>query len=163
MTGFNNWGKTTHIYNIFGRSRFYMGCTYAIPGVNGAFTVESHSNDDFGEVNFVQAVKNRIAKAPSYEKDIFCAFCPTRENHNDSQRILEGKPFSSFDEIHILLLKYKWDFHAELRIQEIRSYLSSVANAQFFVIDADARQTSDTARCQARDQQIVSYLKRLYP
>jgi hypothetical protein len=60
-------------------------------------------------------------------------------------------------------LKYKWDFHAELRIQEIRDYLSPVANVQFFVVDADAGQTTDASRCQARESQIVSYLKRLYP
>lgn len=163
ITGFNNWGKTTHIYSMFGRSRFYMGSTYSIPGVNGQFTVESHSNDDFGEDRFVEAVKDRIAQSPPAEKDIFCAFCPTREDYNDSRRILQGKPFSGFDEIHLLLLKYKWDFHAELRIQEIRNYLSPVANVQFFVVDADARQTTDASRCQARESQIVSYLKRLYP
>lgn len=163
LTGFNNWGKTSHIYNLFGRSRFYMGATYDISGVNASFTVESHSNDDFGEDRFVEAVEKRIDQSPSTARDIFCAFCPTREVHNDSRRILQGKPFSSFGEIHLLLLKYKWDFHAELRIQEIRSYLSPIQNVQFYVIDADAHQTSDSARCQARDQQIVSYLKLLYP
>jgi len=163
ITGFNNWGKTTHIYSMFGRSRFYKGCTYSIPGVNGQFTVESHSNDDFGEDRFVEAVKDRISQSPPMEKDIFCAFCPTREDYNDSRRILQGKLFSGFDEIHLLLLKYKWDFHAELRIQEIRNYLSLVANVQFCVVDADARQTTDSSRFQARESQIVSYLKRLYP
>ncbi len=163
LTGFNNWGKTTHIYSMFGRSRFYFGSTYSIGGVNGQFTVESHSNDDFGEERFVEAVQERIAQAPSNQKDILCAFCPTRENNNDSRRILQAKPFSSFDEIHLLLLKYKWDFHAELRIQEIRNYLSQVQNVHFFVVDADARQTTDASRSQARENQIVSYLKRLYP
>jgi hypothetical protein len=163
LTGFNNWGKTTHIYSLFGQSRFYMGSSYSILGVNGQFTVESHSNDDFGEDRFIKAVKNRVAKSPLHEEDIFCAFCPTREAKNDSLRILHSKPFSGFDEIHVLLLKYKWDFHAELRVQEIRTYLSPAANVQFFVIDADAHQTTDAARAQARESQIVSYLKRLYP
>jgi hypothetical protein len=140
-----------------------MGCTYSIPGVNGQFTVESHSNDDFGEISFIEAVKNRIALSPPHEKDIFCAFCPTREDYNDSRRILQGQPFSDFDEIHLLLLKYKWDFHAELRIKEICDHLSLVANVQFFVVDADARQTTDVSRRQAREQQIVSHLKSLYP
>lgn len=162
LTGFNNWGKTTHIYSMFGRSRFYLGSTYSIPGVNGQFTVESRSNDDFGEDRFVKAIKDRIAHSPSGEKDIFCAFCPTRDDYNDSRRILRGKPFSGFDEIHLLLLKYKWDFHAELRIQEIRDYLSPVANVQFFVVDADAHQTTDVLRSKTREQQIVSYLMHLY-
>ncbi|MHB1099485.1 MAG: hypothetical protein ACYCZR_08020, partial [Burkholderiales bacterium] len=92
-----------------------------------------------------------------------CAFCPPREPGNDSQRILKAKPFSDFDEIHLLLLKHKWDFHAELRMTEIRSYLSPVPNINFFDVDADAHQTTDASRSQAREQQIVSYLKNLYP
>jgi hypothetical protein len=163
ITGFNNWGKTTQIYGIFRRSRFYVGCTYSIPGVRAQFTVETHSNDDFGENRFVEVVKNRIAQSPVSEKDILCAFCPTREDYNDSLRILQGKPFSGFDEIHLLLLKYKWDFHAELKVQEIRHYLSPVKNVQFFVVDADAQPMTDSLRCHARENQIVSYLKGLYP
>lgn len=163
LTGFNNWGKTTHIYSMFGRTRFYMGGAYSIPGVNASFTVESHSNDDVGEDRFIETVKNKISKAPPKVKDIFCAFCPTRELSNDSQRILNGKPFSSFDEIHILLLKFKWDFHAELRIKEIKAHLSSVPNVYFFTVDADAAHSADAQRCKAREAQIVSYLQSIYP
>jgi len=163
LTGFNNWGKTTHIYNMFGRTRFYQGSTYSIPGVNASFTVESHSNDDVGEVRFVKTVKSKISKAPQRANDIFCAFCPTRERGNDSRRILSGKPFSSFDEIHLLLLKYKWDFHAELRIKEIEAHLSLVSNMRFFTVAADVAHSSDAQRCQAREAQIVSYLQRVYP
>lgn len=163
ITGFNNWGKTTHIYRMFNRSRFYTGYTYSIPGVNAKFTVESHSNDDWGEDAFVKALQDRIDLSPLREKDIFCAFCPTRENFNDSKRILQGRPFSGFGEIHLLLLKYKWDFHAELRISEIQNYLSPVSNVKFFVVDADAKHSSDDSRCRAREQQIIDYLKRVYP
>ncbi|MET4577410.1 hypothetical protein [Ottowia thiooxydans] len=163
ITGFNNWGKTTHIYSMFARSRFYRGHAYSIPGINGKFTVESHSNDDGGEHRFVKDITDRITQSPSHTTDIFCAFCPTRESNNDSRRILQGKPFSSFDEIHLLLLKNKWDFHAELRIQEIQRYLSPISNTHFFVADADTKKTNDTARFNAREGQIISYLKSLYP
>jgi hypothetical protein len=163
LTGFNNWGKTTHIYNIFGQTRFYKGGAYSIHGVNASFTVESHSNDDVGEDRFIETVKDKISKAPPKAKDVFCAFCPTREQHNDSQRILTRKPFSSFDEIHLLLLRYKWDFHAELRIKEIKGHLSSVPNVHFFTVDADAAYNIDAQRCKAREMQIVSYLQSIYP
>lgn len=161
LTGYNNWGKTTHIYNMFGRTRFYKASTYSIPYVNASFAVESHSNDDDGEEGFIEKVEGRMAEAP--QTDIFCAFCPTREQANDSRRILSGNLFSSFDEIHLLLLKYKWDFHAELRIKEIEAYLSTVSNVHFFTVDADAAHSSDTHRCQAREMEIVSYLQRVYP
>ena len=162
LTGFNNWGKTTHIYNMFGRTRFYKGSSYSIPGVNASFTVESHSNDDVGEDRFIETVKDRISKAPQRARDVFCAFCPTREQSNDSRRILNGKPFSSFDEIHLLLLRHKWDFHAELRIKEIEAHLSSVPNVHFFTVDADTANSSDAQHCRARDAQIISYLQSVY-
>jgi hypothetical protein len=31
LVGFNNWGKTRTIYNLFRRSRFYVGSAYSIP------------------------------------------------------------------------------------------------------------------------------------
>ena len=108
-------------------------------------------------------MKDKISNAPPKTKDVFCAFCPTREQSNDSQRILNGKPFSSFDEIHLLLLKYKWDFHAELRIKEIKAHLSFVPNVRFFTVDADAAYSADVQRCQAREAKIVSYLQSIYP
>lgn len=163
LTGFNNWGKSTHIYSLFKQRRFNKGYTYKIAGVAASFTVESHSNDDWDEDGFIKAIEDRITKSPNGEKDIFCAFCPTRQENNDSKRILSHKPFTNFDEIHLLLLKYKWDFHAELRTEEIQAYLSKVKNVKFHVIDADAKYTSDEMRSQARDRQIVSYLQRIYP
>ena len=163
LTGFNNWGKTTLIYEIFHRSRFYYGSAYEIPGINNMFTVDSHSNDDVGEEGFIKAIKERLAASPTNGKDIFCTLCPTRDPHNNSLRILQGKPFSLFDEIHILLLKYKWDFHAELRIKDVQNYLSRVSNASFFVIDAGLNQITDTDRFQARNQQIINYLMQIYP
>lgn len=162
LTGFNNWGKTTHIYNLFNQRRFNKGYTYRIAGVPASFTVESHSNDDWHEDGFISAVWDRIEKSPKHEKDIFCAFCPTRQKDNDSKRILSRPPFTSFDEIHLLILKNKWDFHAELRTKEIQSYLSTVKNAKFFVIDSDVKHTSDETRLKAREQQIISYLQSIY-
>jgi hypothetical protein len=163
LTGFNNWGKTTQIYSLFAQRRFNKGYTYQISGVNASFTVESHSNDDWDEKGFIHAIEDRIAKSPKGENDLFRAFCPTRQTKNNSKRILSGKPFSRFDEVHLLLLRYKWDFHAELRIKEIQSYLTKVPNVRVFTVDADAKHTADAARSEARDKQIISYLQSLYP
>jgi hypothetical protein len=66
-----------------------MGATYSIPGVNGRFTVESHSNDDFGEDRFVEAVKDRIAQSPPAEKDIFMCVLP---NPKELQRLAAHSP-----------------------------------------------------------------------
>jgi hypothetical protein len=162
LTGFNNWGKTTHIYNLFGRSRFYMGSTYSITGVNAAFTVESHSNDDYNEDGFVNAVNARIDASPDHGKNLFLAFCPTRENDNDSKRILTKKPFNNYAEIHVVLLKNKWDFHAQLRESEIHAYLSSISNVRLFTVDADNNQTTDGLRSTSRETQVLSYLQSIY-
>ena len=126
LTGFNNWGKTRHIYSLFNQGRFYKGKPYAIAGVNTMFTVESHSNDDYDEADFIDTIKEKMKLAPANGKDLFCAFCPSRETTNESRRILQTNPFTKFDDIHLLLLRYKWDFHAELRIADIKKYGSSL-------------------------------------
>ena len=79
--------------------------------------------------------------------------CPSREPHNDSLAILQSKPFSRFDEVHVVLLRYKWDLHAELRIGEIQNYLT-LPNVTIFPVLANPSQ---------RQSQIISYLKSLYP
>jgi hypothetical protein len=163
LTGFNNWGKTTIIKELFGRGKFYMGWPYGISDVKASFTVESHSNDDTTEEGFVNSIAERLSRAPQEVSDLFCAFCPTRQTNNDSRRILENPVFTQFDEIHLILLKYKWDFHAELKIPEIHAHLSGIANVRFLTINADANQTTDVTRSDARIQQIVSYLQQIYP
>jgi hypothetical protein len=163
LTGFNNWGKTTHINSMFRRERFFKNATYQILTVNAAFTVESHSNDDLGEIGFINAVDERLTNSPDKGKNLFCAFCPTREPDNDSYRILTSPPMSTYDEIHILFLQYKWDFHAELRITDIQKYLAGVQNLHLFTVNADAAHVTDATRRSARETQIVGYLQGLYP
>ncbi len=165
LTGFNNWGKSTQIFKLFGKKKFYKGGKYPIKGLKNQsvlFTVQPQSNDDLGSENFVRATAERINHAPAEVHDLFCAFCPTREIHNNSLDILNEKPFCDFDEIHLLLLKYKWDFHAELRIAEIQTYLSLNPKNNTFIIDADKSETSDKNRLLARNTQIVDHLNGLY-
>jgi len=162
LTGFNNWGKTTQIYKLFDRSKFYYGKTYGIPNVKAEFIVESHSNDDFNESEFIDTIWEKYKQSPK-TKDLFCAFCPTRDKYNDSYKILTSRPFTKYDEIHLILLRYKWDFHAELRVKEIKKYLSPIGNTRFFIVDADSNHTKDDARSTARHDQIVRFLQSIYP
>src|SRR5437667_9464954 len=97
LVGFNNWGKTIGIYDLFRRSRFYFGRTYTIPTVNASFTVFSASNDDFSEARFVQKISERLSHPPNRHKDFFGALCPSREPGNDSRRILSGLRFARYE------------------------------------------------------------------
>ncbi|MBX3103041.1 MAG: hypothetical protein KF690_11070 [Bacteroidetes bacterium] len=130
ITGFQNWGKTRTIQALFnGRRRFRHGCEYAISGVNGSFIVETRSNDDLGLQRFINFVTLRISRASNQNADLLAAFCPTREPYNDSSAILDHSLFGPFDEIHLILLKYKYDNHAKLQMSIIENYLrTNVAN-----------------------------------
>ena len=165
ITGFNNWGKSTHISMLFdGRKRFSDGPhSSSDTRIHSSFTVESRSNDDVGQQQFIDRVQQRLTNAPSQITDLLCAFCPTREIANDSLQILQSTPFSVFDEIHVILLKYKWDWQAELRITEIQTYLQADKRVKFTIVDADAQHTTDLARLNARDDQIRTYLYGVYP
>jgi hypothetical protein len=155
LTGFQNWGKTTHIHSLFGRARFYQKSTYTIQNVNANFTVESRSNDDLGKTGFTEAVTTRIGNDPDGGRNIFCAFCPTKEPWNESQQILNGAPFTSYSEIHVLLLQHKWDLHAELRINDIQTYLGINQKIKFFAVSGKQQP--------AREKQIINYLQGVYP
>ncbi len=130
LTGFNNWGKTTHIINLFSnenrqRQRFHFGHHYTIQGVHASFTVETHSNDDFGQKQYIEALENRIKESDDRGKNLFGAFCPTRWQRsprgktNDCLEILGHPPLSRYDEVYLFYLRFKWDHHAELNINEI--------------------------------------------
>src|SRR5258706_3588918 len=161
LVGFNNWGKTRSIYDLFGRSRFYFGRTYNISSVNASFTVLSASNDDYSERTFIQKAQERINRSPDKGKNFFGALCPSREPGNDSRRILETAPFNRY-EIHLMMLKYKWDFHAELKIEAIEQYLSGLSNIRFHVVNADSNLQGDSERGSARESQIILQLGAIY-
>jgi len=77
LSGFNNWGKSTHIRNIFHHKRFRLGNEYQIQNINASFIVECRSNDDLSEKPYIDAVNKRINNASNSSADVFCAFCPT--------------------------------------------------------------------------------------
>ena len=74
ITGFNNWGKTTIIQELFNnRQRFYNGWSYQIPGVNSDFTVETHSNDDWWGIDWADKVNERLKREVSPNLNLFTA------------------------------------------------------------------------------------------
>lgn len=159
LTGFNNWGKTWHLRNLFfngKRHNFMSANVYQIPKVNADFQVQPASNDDLNEQKYIAEIYKRAKK-----QNLFAAFCPTREPNNNSYRILTSLPLSGY-EVYFFLLKYKWDHHAELRIPDIRKHLRGIKKVHFVTIDADAKIAGDAQRAQARETQIITQLQRIF-
>lgn len=123
ICGFNNWGKTTVIQTLFNKSRFVKTVDHDLYGK--PFSVVQHSNDDYNEKGFINAVSDVKSKSPSSGKNILAAFCPTKEPYNDSARIL-SKAFKGYD-IHIIYLVQKWDNHAQLNISNIKKHYTNLS------------------------------------
>lgn len=161
MVGFNNWGKTTLVYNLFDKRRFLVGYGYSIPQIPGQrFTVESHSNDDTGEQRYINLIYKRVRAAPPDAHDLVSVLCPSREPANDACRILASRAFQPFQEIHLLLLRYKWDLHAELRLNDIAQYfqLSCDRRLRIHLID-EGVEGSDNDRGQRRHAQALAVIR----
>jgi len=166
ITGFGSWGKSRHIKDLFGLKRFVHRSFRPVdPLINAEFLVESRSNDDVGHAAFIHNVAERYRRAGSKYKstDLIAAFCPAREKLNDCIHVLQSLPFQRFDEVHVVLLQYKWDWHAELRLTEVKGYLRRDRRVAFHLVDHDKAFTSDADRLLARDKAIRAYLRRLYP
>ena len=127
ITGFNNWGKTTLLSDLFGVKAFRKGVPHYYAG--HPFLVMPKSNDDLGMRGYEREYRDRLKKfqkangKPNY---IASAFCPTRETRNDSIAILRS--LYGGDQIEMLLLEYKWCGHAKLLIPEIAHFYSSEPN-----------------------------------
>jgi hypothetical protein len=166
ITGFGSWGKSRHIKDLFGLKRFeHRKHTPRDTTINAQFLVESRSNDDVGHDDFIFNVSERYRRVSVADRktDLIAAFCPSREDRNNALTVLASKPFERFDEIHVLLLQYKWDWHAELRLPEVKRFLKADPRVVFHVIDHDSAHRSDSDRLDARDQAIRAYLRKLYP
>jgi len=132
ITGFQNWGKSFIIKELFNnKERFYKNKLYTLCGKK--FCVQSQSNDDFGENRYINAINSRLKKLSSNPNYIISAFCPTKEPSNDSMRIIQ-KLYQNA-EIYLITLEYKWCLHAQLNINELTSYYSSLSNLQIININ----------------------------
>lgn len=149
MVGFNNWGKTMLIYNLFVNRRFLIGYGYRLRNdVGRRFTVESHSNDDFGGERYIAKILERVQAAPQDAQDLISVLCPSREPQNNACDILASHAFQPFDEIHLLLLRYKWDLHAELRIAYVEKFFRHCGDKRLKlnVIDEGSSDSDDKRR-----------------
>ena len=161
MVGFNNWGKTTLIYDLFPHTRFYMGVGYSLrEDVGRLFTVESASNDDIQGAAYTKKIGERMSKANSNAQDFVGVLCASREPNNNACDLLNDPVFMQFDEIHLFLMRHKWDLHAELRIPEVRAFFEASNNQRLkiHVID-EGTALNDVQRGDERCRQAQSLIK----
>jgi hypothetical protein len=138
ITGFNNWGKTTLLYDLFGVKAFRKRSVQHFAGY--PFLVLPNSNDDLGEQGYIDAFNDRLTtfqSANGAAHYIASAFCPTRENWNDSDRIL--RTLYCGDTIHMLLLEHKWCGHAKLQVGPIQNFYANQRNLTVHVIGAGSQ------------------------
>lgn len=162
ITGFNNWGKTTIIFDLFGRYRFNYGKTYPITGLSTKFTVETHSNDDYSEQQWLRFVQERINQSPDDGQNVFTTLCPTIHKDFNYIDLLNKPPFSDYDKLHILLIEYKYERHAKLMIDDIISNGKKIPNANFITINADQNLVDDKERRSAKLDQIRQEITKIF-
>ena len=142
LTGFNNWGKTTLINDLFVKGRFMKDRLHRY--ANHDFCVIPQSNDDLGEEGYIYAHDERVAllkKQGIAASNIFSAFCPTKEPNNYSPRIIT-KLYSN-DKVYIIPIEYKWCGNAKLRLKEISSFYSNQANVTIKPITSNGSQKTE--------------------
>ena len=148
ITGFNNWGKTTLLSELFATKAFRKRVPqyYA----NCPFLVMPKSNDDLGKQGCEDAFNERLGKfeeANGRAKYIASAFCPTREPGNDSIDILHT--LFKRDQIEMLLLEYKWCGHAKLQLPAIKNFYAGESNVTVHTV------TSPTAAGRLSEVQAI--------
>lgn len=135
VTGFNNWGKTTLLSDLFGVKTFHK----KTPQFYGKhqFLVMPQSNDDLHQDRYEKEFRDRLEKFEEINgkaKYIASAFCPTKETNNNSIEIIHN--LFKGDKIEMLLLESKWCGHAKLIIPEITRFYSSERNVTIHSITA---------------------------
>ena len=164
ITGFNNWGKTTLIQNLFGnQTRFWQGYLYIMSGVAFAnqFTVETHSNDDYWGQDWINKIEARINNSPDNGQYLCTALCPTLHNNNNFIDLLQQPVFAAYAKLHIFLIEYKWEHHAKLLIPNIISS-GLIDNTNFITINADQNETNDDTRWNLKTNQIRDELNQIF-
>ncbi|MBA5606800.1 hypothetical protein H3H36_15695 [Duganella sp. FT3S] len=127
ITGFNNWGKTTLLSDLFGVKAFRKTVPQYYKG--HPFLVMPQSNDDLLKKGYEDEFADRLEKFEKVNgraKYIASAFCPTKEPSNNSIDIL--RELFKGDKIEILLLEHKWCGQAKLIIPEVSSFYSREKN-----------------------------------
>ena len=164
ITGFNNWGKTRIIKDVFDKGSFRRDRLHKLPGTSHEFMVQTNSNDDFHLRGYCDDYNDRIKELKQQKrvpKYIVSAFCPTKEyeaRKKNGPKIFNSTDIISElyddDEVHILLLKYKWCNHAALRPDIIVDFYSLLKNVSVKTIAAKNYSTRLSALSEAiRDHQ----------
>ena len=138
ILGFSNWGKSTLIHELFGKTVFQRNKLYKLKlnKIEANFVVQSQSNDDLG-INYLEQVSYRINQTRGQKRDLFTTICPALEDRYNCIAILRNPIFNEFKKFNFFILKHKWDHQAELKIEAIKSTLQILPKAVFHVIDAD--------------------------
>lgn len=89
------------------------------------------------------------------------ALCPSIEESNDFVQLLKDPIFEQYDKLYIFLVKYKYDHHAELLLDNIKSYGKSIPKVEFVVIDADLGISDIRERHTVKMEQIIDELNKL--
>lgn len=127
ITGFNNWGKTRILSDLFDVKAFRRDRLYPLAGQQ--FMVMPMSNDDLGLNGYKREYDKRLdelRKAGLRPNYIASAFCPTREPQNFSIQILQD--LYGTDKIEMLLIEHKWCNHAKLQLTEIEQFYANERN-----------------------------------
>lgn len=145
ITGFQNWGKTFLIHEMFdGRVRYYYNKLYSYSGYD--FCVQSQSNDDLGKEGFERIMKERLGELgksgikPGY---ICAAFCPTKEQNNLSDEII--KNLFPEDEVHVIAIENKWCLHGKLQVQHIKDFYADLKNVTVHVLSEQDKEKKKAA------------------
>lgn len=143
VVGFNNWGKTRLLQDLFGKKRFNNP---GIPFLGYNFLAIPQSNDDLGFRGYQNKYYRKhtqfttsYGSPPQY---VISAFCPTKETTNDSLTIINtifhGKT------IYMLLLEHKWCDHAVLDVAQITAHFRAVPSIVFHTITGTNATTRKT-------------------
>lgn len=132
ITGFNNWGKSSIINDIFNKKVYRKHNDHVLEGTY-KFSVQEHSNDDWGIDALIRHTQQRIDFSPNQGQNLIVAFCPTKEELNDSRQLLLHT-LKNY-KIYLILIVHKWDNHASLNVADILSYYAEMPNLIPIIID----------------------------
>jgi len=163
ITGFSNWGKTTIIYELFGRKWIGKQTPYKIKDSNleKEFIVMPYSNDDItNPEKFINELRKRYNNRDN-DIDLLSAFCPTSEDKNNSLKILRKGFFQQFDEIVLVYLIDRWDNHASLNMKKIIDFYKSLENLKHIEIIVE-NSKSEVEILTAKIEKIKNELENIY-
>ncbi|HAN37492.1 MAG TPA: hypothetical protein DCQ29_01200 [Chitinophagaceae bacterium] len=162
IVGFSNWGKSYLINHLYGKTIFHNSNLHHLDNSNikQGFIVHPQSNDDLGRDYIIQ-IDKRLKVYKPQRADLFSTICPATEKRYNWLEIIQDKRIDSFKEFNLFLLKYKWDHHAELKIEEVKASLGENENINYYIIDQGER-CELTARLEVKLQQIIRHPEDIY-